>query len=101
MSNPEIIGENGMVNSYHQMQIMSDIEKQNTEKQNKLIERVKRFETITTLEDAKDLMSKILPVASEKTVFTVGSARCTVVNKEDNLRICIDTPQEFIAYDFV
>jgi len=87
--------------NYGQMDAIQQIEKQNLEKCEKFKERVKQFETISSLEEAKDLAAKILPVAKDVSSFRVGSAKCTVVNKDDMFRICVDTADEFICYDFV
>ena len=87
--------------NYNQIDAIRQIEMQNIEKCEKFKERVKQFETISTLQEAKDLALKILPVAKDVSSFRVGSAKCTVVNRDDMFRICVDTAEEFICYDFV
>ena len=62
--------------------------------------RLERFGDITTLEDAKVLAQKILPVPNDINTFKVGNAKCTVINREDMFRVCVDTPEKFISYDF-
>ena len=64
-------------------------------------ERIREFKGIKTLEEAKELASKILPVANEINMFKVGEAKCVVINRKDNFRICLESLTEFIAYDFV
>ena len=83
-----------------QMDIMQNIEKQNKEKEAKFKERISAFKDITTLKDARKLAERILPVAQELNKFRVGNAKCVIVNKPEQLRICFDTGEEFIAYDF-
>ena len=83
-----------------QMDIMQNIEKQNKEKEAKFKERISAFKDITTLKDARELAGRILPVAQELNKFRVGNAKCVIVNKPEQLRICFDTGEEFIAYDF-
>ena len=85
---------------YNQMEIMSNIEKQNAEKYKNFIERVSEFQNITTLEDAHELAKKILPTNQELSRFNVGNAKCVVLNTKDKLRISIDSEKEFISYDF-
>ena len=85
---------------YTQYEVMKDVEQQNRDKYEKFLERIKPFEQVSTLTDAKELAKKILPTAKEVSRFKVGSAKCTI-NKEDCFRICIQAPQEFISYDFV
>lgn len=64
-------------------------------------ERISKFENIVTLDDARALAKQILPTAQELSQFRVGAAICTVVNKDDMIRISLDSDQEFICYDFV
>ena len=63
--------------------------------------RLSEFKGITTLEDAKVLLQKTMPVRLERTVFYIGDAKSTIINKENRLRISLDSPKEFISYDFV
>lgn len=64
-------------------------------------ERIKPFAEIATLTEAKALSNKILPVKSDITIFRVGGAKCTVVNKPNLFRITLDNDTEMICYDFV
>ena len=91
----------GDISSFNQMDTMIKLEKQKQEKYKKFIERITEFEKVSTLEEAKELAQKILPVANEKNIFRVGDARCVVVNNDEQFRICVDSAEEFIAYDFV
>jgi len=95
------IDTKGLQMNYGQYNAMLDTEKQNLEKYEQFKERIKEFETVSTLDEAKSLAEKILPVAKEISSFRVGSAKCTVINREDSFRICVDTVEEFISYDFV
>ena len=83
-----------------QIEIMQNLEKQSAEKEQKFKERIAAFKDITTLEEARALAKKILPVAQEVNKFRIGNAKCIVLNKEEQLRICFDSGEEFIAYDF-
>ena len=87
----------------YQMRAMQDkvndetVKKQKTEE---FIERIKAFGDVHSIQEAKDLASKILPVANETNKFSVGNAKCTIINRKNSFRICLDTPDEFISYDF-
>lgn len=63
--------------------------------------RIKRFKDVQTLDEAKQLAIEILPVANEINMFSVGSGKCYVINREDNFRITLESANEFISYDFV
>ena len=63
-------------------------------------ERIAPFEAVSTLEEAKELAAKVLPTANEVNRFYVGDAKCVIINREDMLRISIDTADEFLSYDF-
>ena len=86
---------------YNQYDAMRQIESANAEKLAKFKERIKSFELVITLKEAKELAKRILPVAKEINRFSIGNAKCTIISKDDNFRICLDTPNEFISYDFV
>ena len=86
---------------YNQYEVMKQAGQQNKEKYEKFIERIKLFEKVNTLIDAKELAKKILPTAKEVSEFKIGSAKCTIINKEDCFRICVQAPHEFISYDFI
>jgi len=86
---------------YNSLQIRADIEKQNKEKYEQFKERISQFAEIETIEDAKALSSKILPVSQEKNQFKVGLGVCTIINRSDLFRISLNSEEEFISYDFV
>ena len=62
--------------------------------------RLQAFENISTLEEAKKIAKEIMPVSKEINHFRVGSAKCVIINKDDMFRICLDSDEEFISYDF-
>ena len=62
--------------------------------------RLEGFKDVETLEEAKNLLNKIMPVRLERTVFFIGKAKCTIINKSDRVRISLDSEKEFISYDF-
>ena len=76
------------------------LEKQKKEKLNSFKERIESFKLVSTLEEAKKLAEKILPTVNEINRFYVGDAKCTIINRVDRLRICVDTNEEFFCYDF-
>lgn len=86
---------------YNQYDAQKQIELANQEKLAKFKDRIKAFNNIKTLSEAKELAQKILPTAKEISRFNIGSAKCTIINKENNFRICINSPEEFISYDFI
>lgn len=69
-------------------------------KERELKQKVARFKNIHNLEDAQKLVKEILPTAIEHSFITVGNLQCKVLNSNDTLRIIIDSPTEFISYDF-
>ena len=81
-------------------QVRYEMEQQKKKKVSDFLLRLEKFGDITTLEDAKDLAQKILPVPNDINTFKAGNAKCTVINREDMFRVCVDTPEKFISYDF-
>ena len=88
--NPALMQYNAVVNT----------ESVNSDKLSEFKARIAPFEKVETLAEAKDLAARILPTANELNNFYIGDAKCTIVNKADMLRICIDSAEEFLCYDF-
>ena len=63
--------------------------------------RLEQFKNVFTLQDAKELLNKTMPIALDKSTFFIGDAKVVIVNYDDRLRICLDSPKECICYDFV
>lgn len=63
--------------------------------------RLEQFKNVFTLEEAKELLNKTMPIALDRSTFFIGDAKVVIVNYEKRLRICLDSPKEFICYDFV
>ena len=76
-------------------------ESKNSDKLLEFKERIAPFETAKTLTEAKELAAKILPTANELNRFYIGDAKCTVINRDDLLRITIDSANECLSYDFI
>lgn len=86
---------------YSAAEAAEKIAKENTEKYLEFKERISKFDTITTLNEAKELSKLILPVANDYNKFKVGNAICIIINKSDLFRVSLNSETEFISYDFV
>lgn len=86
--------------NYNQMDAIQKLELQNKEKTDKFKNRLKPFAELNTIEEAKALAKKILPVASDITRFRVGNAKCVIINRDNLFRISVDTNDEFFVYNF-
>ena len=85
---------------YKQYTLQQSQELQDKEKAKAFLERIAPFAEVDSLESAKALAEQILPTKEDVTSFYVGKLKCTVVNRNDELRISVDTEDEFICYDF-
>ena len=63
--------------------------------------RLEPFKKISSYEEAKELLNKTMPIKLDRTTFYIGNAKCVIVDYENQLRICLDSPKEFISFDFV
>lgn len=63
--------------------------------------RLEQFKNIQTLQEAKELLQKTMPIALDRATFFIGDAKVVIINYEKKLRICLDSPKEMICYDFV
>ena len=75
-------------------------EQDNNSKYTEFMQRIEPFKMVSTLAEAKELAAKILPTANELNTFFIGNSKCTVVNNDEMLRICVDSANEFICYSF-
>ena len=85
---------------YIQYEIKKQIEENNLKKYEAFKIRMEEFSKINSLEEAKALASKILPVAKEISHFNIGNAKCTIINRDDLFRISLDSSEEFTSYNF-
>ncbi len=85
---------------YNQYDAQRQISLANKQKYDQFKKRIEQFMNIQTLEEAKELAVKILPTSKEISRFNIGEAKCTIINKEDIFRICLDSQEEFISFDF-
>lgn len=88
------------MNYYLQEEVKAQIVQQNQEKMDNLRARVKHFEVFTDLQDARAYAIENFRLNTDYQEFSVGNVKCTIVNKEDRLRISYDSSSEFISYDF-
>jgi len=87
--------------SYNHMQTMAEKSSLNNQKYLQFKEQIKEFEKILSLEDARELSQKIMPLTQEYNQMMIGNATFVIVNQDDSLRISLDSDKEFICYDFV
>lgn len=68
---------------------------------NKFKEKLKVFEGITSLSQAKEIAKKFLPCKDEKNYLRIGNAKCVIISRGDVFRICIDSDKEYICYNII
>lgn len=95
-----IVNQENAGYAMQQFAIEQQVENQNRAKVENLKNRLSKFESVESLSEARDLVKKTLPVANEINRFRVGNAKCIVINKEDLIRISVDTDDEYLCYDF-
>ena len=83
-----------------QFTVNQQIDAHNKEKEKVFRIRLEKFNEIKTLSEAKELLAKIMPVANEINKFKVGNAKCTVIMRENLIRISVDLENEIFCYNF-
>lgn len=83
-----------------QYQAVTDFEANKSDRIKEFKSRIEKFSGVASLKEAKDLALKIMPTSNEINRFYIDNAKCVIVNKDDMFRISLDTPDEFISYDF-
>lgn len=86
--------------NYNEMLFKMQHEKDSIKKYEEMKNRIDKFAEVSTLKDAKSLLMQILPVNNDVTRFSVGSAKCIVINKNALLRISLISEEEVIIYNF-
>ncbi len=86
--------------NYNKYLIAKNIEEKNIQKYENFKERIKCFQKVNTLQEAKELAKKILPTANEINIIRIGNAKCTIINNEKEFNINVETVDEYISYNF-
>ena len=69
---------------------------------NKFKERIKIFDGITSISQAKELLKTILPqINNDKTYLKIGNAKCIIISRADVFRVCLDNDKEYICYNIL
>ena len=84
---------------YNAEYFKQSVEKQNREKLEHLKEQLGELKKVNSLEGAKKII-KAMKLGDRNVIF-IGDAKCYISDNEDYLRITIDSPTEFISYNFV
>lgn len=100
-SDYEVKKYSGQVVGYSELQFQMSVKEQNRKKEDKFRQRLDDFKNISTLEEAKELARRVMPIKDGRTIFRVGEAKCIVINKKDLLKITFDSKNEFINFCFV
>lgn len=101
MNNRDSAFLNSADNYYSNQHFQAQIKEKNKEKSNEFRKRFDAFNDVETIEEAKELLNKTIPVSLSKTVFTVGDAKVVILNTDEMLRISFSTEEECILYNFV
>ena len=88
------------INKYQYYALAQKLDLEDSVKANGLKERLRPFASVQTLKEAHELAEKIIPTKWPFMSFYVGNAKCSVLNKPDAFRVCVETSDEFICYDF-
>ena len=85
---------------YNQYTSAQDFNQGEKKREDKLMEDIKRFEMVSTLDEARKLADEILPQKQNSCNFYVGDVRCTVVSDSSSFQICVETKKEFLCYSY-
>lgn len=88
------------LNKYGSYEIALQMEEKENAKIENFKNRIKAFENVSSLSEAKELAVDILRINEEKSSFSVAGAKCFVINTDELFRISFDSPNEFISYSF-
>jgi len=90
-----------MINSMDMPFVKVSTDNQSSSKLTSFRKRLDAFKTVSTYEEAQELLQKTIPVKLDRTTLYIGNAKCVIINTHTQVRICFDSPQEMISYDFV
>lgn len=100
-SDYEMKTSSGVISGYNELLFQNSVLEQNNEKVENFKKRLEGFRSVSSLDAAKTLASKVMPIKQGRTVFRVGYAKCTVINSDEMLKITLETQKEYINYKFV
>ena len=61
-------------------------------------EKLKIFEGITSIAQARKLAKEIFYIKNDINYIKIGDATCVIVQSVDNFRICLENKKEVICY---
>jgi len=70
------------------------------EEYEKFKEKLKAFDNVKTVNEAKTLAKNILPTTNEINCLKVGDAKCVIIMRGNLFRILLQSAEEFICYNF-
>ena len=85
-SDYEIKKATDIVAGYNELLFQKSVKEQNKDKVEKFKQRLEGFKNVSTLDAAKTLAVKVMPVKAGRTVFRIGDAKCTVINTDKMLK---------------
>ena len=85
---------------YEQYSFKSNSEVVDNNNEQNFLSRIKQFDNVYSLKDAKELAQKIIPSKNGRTSFYVGKFKCIIYKSKDFYRLSIDSPEEFVSYNF-
>ena len=97
----QYIKYNPQVESYNSILQKEASQETKNEKLESFKNRLLEFKKVSSLEDAKELLQKTMPTVLERTTFYIGDAKCSIINSSKRIKICFDSKEELISYDFV
>ena len=92
-----------MTESYMSQEMRFKIEQQNKERIENLKKRILEFEKLSEIPEVKEFLANNFKNTDgqEVTEFNLGESKCVIINRDNFVRITLDTPEECISYDFV
>lgn len=100
-SDYDIKTASGTIVGYNELLFQSSVKEQNKDKVEKFKQRLEEFKNVSTLDAAKTLAVRVMPVQSGRTVFQIGDAKCIVINTDKMLKITLKSNKEYINFKFV
>ena len=100
MSKEDILAKqylNSQINLNEIKQVNADAEVE----YNKFKEKLKVFEGVKSISEAKEIAKSFLPCKNEKTYLKIGNAKCVIISRGDVFRICLDGEKEFTCYNII
>ena len=87
-------------NDFSDMEALNIPPTEEKKEYNKFMQKLKYFDEIHTIQEAKELAAKLFHIKNEINHIKAGAAFCTITSTAKRFQIVVNTNEEVVCYNF-